>query len=321
MAMKYVKFPSVREICQNFEKYMGFQNPIKWPNAIAIILYHVIGVYWCFYYTFPVKFATVIYAVLLFYFSGICITTGVHRLWTHKSYKAKLPLQLFLLTGFATAGQNSIYQWVRDHRVHHKFSDTDADPHNANRGLFFSHIGWLMLKKNEQVLEAGKLIDMSDITGDPLLRYFDKNFIWLKILFCYVIPFIVNVHLLGETWQGVVAWQFFLRFLITFHVELTVNSLAHFYGYSPYNKYIAPKENHFVATCTFGEGWHNYHHVFPFDYKAAEHFDTLNWSTKLIRLFNKIGWAYDLREASPMVINRIANRLGDGTRVLFPINK
>ncbi|XP_023954053.1 acyl-CoA Delta-9 desaturase-like [Bicyclus anynana] len=311
MAVKNIKFPSVSEIFQKFERYLGFKNPIKWSIAIALILYHVIGVYWCYHYAFPVKLATVIYAVSMFYFSGFGITGGVHRLWSHRSYKAKLPLQLLLLMGFATTGQNSLYQWVRDHRVHHKFSDTDADPHNVNRGLFFSHIGWLMLKKNEQVLEAGKLIDMSDITGDPLLRYFDRNFIWLKTLFCYVIPFIVNFYLLGETWQGVVAWQFFLRFLITFHVELTVNSLAHFYGYKPYNKHIAPKENRFVAFATFGEGCHNYHHVFPFDYKAAEHFDFFNFSTKTIRILNKIGWAYDLREPTPAVINSIADRLGN----------
>lgn len=65
-------------------------------------------------------------------------------------------------------------QWVRDHRVHHKFSDTEADPHNANRGLFFSHIGWLMMKKNEEVLLRGKQMDMSDIANDPLLRMFNR---------------------------------------------------------------------------------------------------------------------------------------------------
>lgn len=70
--------------------------------------------------------------------------------------------------------QNSLYNWVRDHRVHHKYSDTEADPHNANRGLFFSHIGWLMLKKNAEVVKRGKQMDMSDIENDPLLRFHEK---------------------------------------------------------------------------------------------------------------------------------------------------
>ncbi|CAG4944082.1 unnamed protein product [Parnassius apollo] len=86
-----------------------------------------------------------------------------------------------------------------------------------------------------------------------------------------------------------------------------------------YNKNIVPRENRFVATCTFGEGWHNYHHVFPFDYKAAEHFDTFNLCTTFINIFKRIGWAYDLREATPEMINGIAKRLGDGTPVHFPM--
>ncbi|XP_052742517.1 acyl-CoA Delta-9 desaturase-like [Bicyclus anynana] len=314
-------FPYVAEIFEKFEKCLGFQNRIKWSTSTVIILYHVIGVYWCYYYTLPVKVSTVIFAAITFLFTGLGLTGGAHRLWTHKAYKAKLPMKLFLLMGFATSGQNSLYQWVRDHRVHHKFSDTEADPHNANRGLFFSHIGWLMLKKNDQVLNAGKLIDMSDITDDPLLRYFNKNFICIKILCCYIIPFVINVHLLGENWQCVVAWQFFLRFLTMFHNELTVNSLAHIYGYRPYNKNIVPKDNRFVATFTLGEGWHNYHHVFPYDYKAAEHFDFFNWCTACIRFFYRIGWAYDLREATPEMINSVADRLGDGTPVHCPIKK
>lgn len=82
---------------------------------------------------------------------------------------------------------------------------------------------------------------------------------------------------------------------------------------------IVPAENRFVATCTFGEGWHNYHHAFPFDYKAAEHFDPFNFCTKFIRFFEKIGWAYDLKEATPEMINSMANRLGDGTPVHYQI--
>ncbi|XP_038221938.1 acyl-CoA Delta(11) desaturase-like [Zerene cesonia] len=252
--------------------------------------------------------------------SGFGITGGAHRLWTHRAFKATLPLKLFFLAAFASAGQNSLEQWVRDHRVHHKYSDTDADPHNANRGLFFSHIGWLMLKKNEQVLLRGKQLDMSDITGDPLLRFYNKYFTYFKLLFCYILPTTLTIHLWGENWRCAVAWQCFIRFLGMFHSELTVNSLAHAYGYKPYNKNIVPRENRFVAFVTLGEGWHNYHHVFPFDYKAAEHFDFFNFGTNFIRFFNKIGWAYDLREATPEMINSTAKRLGDGTPVHFPLD-
>ncbi|XP_014357435.2 acyl-CoA Delta(11) desaturase [Papilio machaon] len=311
---------SIGEILRGFEKQLGFKNEIKWSTAIPIILYHVLAVYWCYHFAFPVKWQTVLYAVIMYILTGFGITGGAHRLWTHKSYKATLPLKLFYLVCFAGAGQNSLYQWVRDHRVHHKYSDTEADPHNANRGLFFSHIGWLMMKKNSQVQQRGKEMDMSDIEADPILRFYNKYFNYFKLMFCYVLPTTLGVWLWGEEWKCAVAWQCFIRFLIMFHSELTVNSLAHAYGYRPYNKNIIPRENRFVATCTLGEGWHNYHHAFPFDYKAAEHFDAFNLCTTFINGFKWLGWAYDLREATPQMINGLANRLGDGTPLHYPLD-
>ncbi|KAL1446626.1 hypothetical protein WDU94_001897 [Cyamophila willieti] len=70
--------------------------------------------------------------------------------------------------------QNSVYQWVRDHRVHHKFSETDADPHNSQRGFFFAHVGWLMRRKHPLVIEKGRMVDMSDVMADPLVRFHEK---------------------------------------------------------------------------------------------------------------------------------------------------
>ncbi|XP_053611892.1 acyl-CoA Delta(11) desaturase-like [Plodia interpunctella] len=317
--MKLTSFP---ELLRSFEKSLGFKNDIKWINFLAITLYHVFGFYWCFHYAFPVKWQTVVFAAIMYLASGFAITIGAHRLWTHRAFKAKLPFKLLLMMFFASAGQNSIKQWVRDHRIHHKYSDTDADPHNANRGLFFSHIGWLMMKKNDKVLQAGKQIDMSDIDNDiKILHIYEKYFNFFKLLFCYILPTSLGIWLWDENWRCAVAWQCFIRFLSMFHSELTVNSLAHAYGYKPLSMNIVPTENRFVATCTFGEGWHNYHHAFPFDYKAAEHFDFFNWATRIIQFCEKIGWAYDLRQATPEMINSIANRLGDGTPVHFPTGK
>ncbi|CAH0598248.1 unnamed protein product [Chrysodeixis includens] len=239
------------------------------------------------------------------------ITCGVHRLFTHKSYKVTAPLKILLILFFTSAGQNSIYQWVRDHRLHHKFSDTDADPHNASRGLFFSHIGWLMMHKNEEVRTQGKKIDMSDIENDEMLMFQDRNFVLLKLIFCYIIPTTFGILLWCEEWKCAVAWQCFIRYLLVLHCEMTVNSLAHTYGYQPYNNRIIPKENRFVATITFGEGWHNYHHVFPFDYKSAEFFDTFNWSAAVISWWEKMGWAYDLKEAKPEMVDAVVRRTGD----------
>jgi stearoyl-CoA desaturase (delta-9 desaturase) len=106
--------------------------------------------------------------------AGIGVTAGAHRLWAHRTYKAKLPLRILLAIGQTIALQNDIHEWVRDHRVHHKFTDTDADPHNSTRGFFFSHMGWLMVKKHKDVFIKGKTVDMSDVESDPVVRFQQK---------------------------------------------------------------------------------------------------------------------------------------------------
>lgn len=102
------------------------------------------------------------------------ITSGVHRLWTHRSYKAKLPLRILLCIFNTIALQTNIYVWVRDHRVHHKFADTDADPHNSKRGLFFSHVGWLFVEQTKEAIEKSAAVDMSDIHQDGVVMFQKK---------------------------------------------------------------------------------------------------------------------------------------------------
>jgi stearoyl-CoA desaturase (Delta-9 desaturase) len=99
------------------------------------------------------------------------ITAGAHRLWSHKAYKAKTPLQIILMVFNSMAFQNNAIHWARDHRLHHKYSDTDADPHNASRGFFYSHVGWLLTRKNNEVRKRGKTLEMSDLENNPVLRF------------------------------------------------------------------------------------------------------------------------------------------------------
>ncbi|GBP32239.1 Acyl-CoA Delta(11) desaturase [Eumeta japonica] len=114
-----------------------YMNVLVYLYGYIAALY---GLYLCFT---SAKWQTIVFGCISANASGLGITAGAHRLWTHRSYKAKLPLRLILLVLNSLACQNSIIDWVRKHRLHHKYSDTDADPHNASRGFFFSHVGWL----------------------------------------------------------------------------------------------------------------------------------------------------------------------------------
>ncbi|XP_051169043.1 acyl-CoA Delta-9 desaturase-like [Leptopilina boulardi] len=291
-----------------------FQTELKWLNIIIFLILHIVAVYG--FATFPYfqKKRTFFFSYIVSHMVGFGITAGAHRLWTHRAYKAKLPLKIFLLYCYYTSGQFSLYNWVRDHRVHHKYSETEADPHNSKRGFFFSHIGWLLMKKRPEVIKRGCEIDMRDILKDPIIVFAEKYHIILNILCCFVIPIIIPVYFWHEGWYySIMATN--ARFIQTLNYTWSVNSFAHMWGSKPYDKTIAPVENKLVAYATLGEGFHNYHHMFPYDYKCAElGIYNLNWTTCLIDMFAKIGWAYDLKQPSKELIKAVMNKKGNGSK-------
>lgn len=124
---------------------------------------------------FPCQIEHYFLTALIFgLFTGFGITAGAHRLWAHGAYKANRKLKYLLVMFQTMAFQNSVIEWVRDHRVHHKFTDSNADPHNASRGFFFSHMGWLMCKKHPDVKKFGAKVNMTDLESDPLLAFQHK---------------------------------------------------------------------------------------------------------------------------------------------------
>ncbi|XP_035732219.1 acyl-CoA Delta(11) desaturase-like isoform X2 [Vespa mandarinia] len=287
---------------------------IVWRNVIAFLYLHISALYG-FYMCFTgAKLITVIYTFFIGFAAGFGVTAGAHRLWAHKSYKAKWPMRVILMICQTVAFQNHIYEWVRDHRVHHKFTDTDADPHNSQRGFFFSHIGWLMLKKHPDVIKKGATIDMSDIEKDPVVVWQRRLYIILMPLFCFIIPTWIPWHFWGE--KLMYAWYLTLfRYTLSLNLTWLVNSAAHIWGMKPYDSSISPTDSYSVGIAAFGEGWHNYHHVFPWDYKAAELGNyKMNFTTAIIDGFAKLGWAYDLKTVPIEMIQKRATRTGDGSK-------
>ncbi|GBO98618.1 hypothetical protein EVAR_34244_1 [Eumeta japonica] len=254
---------------------------------------------------------------ILAFGSGLGITAGAHRLWAHRSYKAKLPLRLTLLVLNSLAFQNTATDWVRNHRLHHKYSDTDADPHNASRGFFFSHVGWLLVRKHPLVKEKGKTIDMSDIYADPLLRFQKKYAVPFIGMISFVLPTVIPMYFWEETFNNSWHVAVILRYVHSLNVTFLVNSAAHIWGNKPYDNKIKPVQNLAVSFLTIGEGFHNYHHVYPWDYKTAELGNNyLNLTTKILDFFAWIGWAYDLKTVSPDIVHTRMKRTGDGTQSL-----
>ncbi|XP_070159023.1 acyl-CoA Delta-9 desaturase-like [Polyergus mexicanus] len=283
---------------------INYERKIIWKNVIVFSYIHLAALYGLY-----LAFCYASLRAFMWYFgfgmfSGIGVTAGAHRLWCHRSYKAKWPMRLILIILQTATFQGNIYEWVRDHRVHHKFTDTDADPYNARRGFFYSHIGWLMVRKHPDVIRKGATVDMSDLDRDPLVVFQKKWYLYLALFLSFVVPTIVPW--LGWSENLWYAWHWTVtKYCINLNITWSVNSAAHMWGVKPFDKSITPTDNAGVSFLTLGEGWHNYHHVFPWDYKAGEFGNYwLNFTATFIDLCAYLGLAYDLKTASADMVKK-----------------
>jgi stearoyl-CoA desaturase (delta-9 desaturase) len=244
--------------------------PLHGVNIVYLLGHHLLAAYAL--YTLPswrLAFEVIIAAQL----SGmIGITMGAHRLWSHKTFEASWPVRLLCMVGNSTAHQGSIYHWVRDHRMHHRFTDTELDPHSIQYGFWYSHMGWLFFRKSQQLRDGARTIDMSDIEKDSIVMFQHRNYTILSNLFCFVLPTVYGLSVWNSWWIGYLYFGV-LRWVLLLHATWCVNSVAHMWGTTPYNPRLSSRQNAFTSIVAVGEGWHNYHHAYPYDYRASE----FNW--------------------------------------------
>lgn len=281
--------------------WKNFHQQANWFMVYYISFIHLgacFGLYSIYtYFSFPL-----VLLFLLFYFlSGLGITAGAHRLWAHRSYKAHWSIRFFLMLCNSMSNQGTIFHWCRDHRVHHKYSDTIADPHNSQRGFFFAHMGWLLVKKDPRVVEAGNKLTFDDLWADWTVAFQQKVNPWGQLFMCFAFPVLVSKFVVPELeCIHAIAILGFLKYVAVLHATWMVNSAAHFYGYRPYDDIIPPRENLLVSIGAIGEGWHNWHHKFPYDYSTSEFGATqqFNPTRVLIDLWAYLGLVTDRRTAT-----------------------
>jgi len=237
--------------------------------VIYLALAHIAGI-WGLFYLPSVAWKTLVWTFIGYIFAGVGITGGAHRLWAHRSYSAHWTVRSILMVANSVANQGSIFHWARDHRVHHKFSETNSDPHNALRGFFYAHVGWLLLKKGPDVIKAGQTLPVDDLLADPVVTFQRKVDPWWNLMWCFVIPTVIPWHYWNENLLASFLVCGALRYILVLHATGMVNSIAHKIGHRPYDPSINPRENFWVAFCALGEGWHNWHHKYPYDYATSE---------------------------------------------------
>lgn len=233
--------------------------------------------------------------------TGMAITTGYHRLYSHRSFSGSWPVRLICLLFGAATFQNSVLLWSSEHRYHHKYTDRDGhprDPYNINRGFFYAHMGWLFVKEQPQLEKD----NVADLRRDPLVVWQDRYILPLAIGIGFLMPAVITA-----SWAAVVGTSIWVgalgglliagcaRIVIVQHATFFINSLAHTIGRQPYDSSGSPRDSGLVALFTFGEGYHNFHHTFQNDYRNGVrfwHFDPSKW---VIFLLSKVGLADSLR--------------------------
>ncbi|KAI9833560.1 MAG: stearoyl-CoA 9-desaturase [Phylliscum demangeonii] len=263
---------------------------VNWLNVLFIAgvpLYGCVQAFWT-----PLRWQTAIWAVLYYFMTGLGITAGYHRLWAHCSYSATLPLRIVLAAVGAGAGEGSIRWWARDHRAHHRYTDTDKDPYSVRKGLLYSHFGWMVMKQNPK--RIGRT-DISDLNEDPVVVWQHRHYVNSVIFMALIFPALVAWLGWGDGFGGFV-YAGILRVFFVQQATFCVNSLAHWLGDQPFDDRNSPRDHILTAVITLGEGYHNFHHEFPSDYRNAIEwfqYDPTKWT---IWACKQLGLAHNLKQ-------------------------
>lgn len=238
--------------------------------------------------------------VVLCFVTGMSITGGYHRFWAHRSYEASVPLQIFYMLFGAMSLQNSILVWASMHRVHHRHvDDVDQDPYSAKRGLWFSHMGWML-----RDYPSGKLnvSNARDLEASSIVQFQQRYYLWIAVGMNVGVPLLLGLwH--GDIW-GSLMLPGLMRLVVSHHLTFFINSLAHYWGRRPYTTENTARDNDFLALLTYGEGYHNFHHIFQWDYRNGVRwwqYDPTKW---WISFCSWVGLARELRRVPEFQIRK-----------------
>merc|ERR1712000_80462 len=268
--------------------FLFLKNDVNWLHTPLLLGTPLIALYGLL--NVSPTFGTIIFSIIYYFITGVGITGGYHRLWSHRAYDAALPIRMFLLAAASGAVEGSCRWWCRDHRAHHRYTDTDRDPYSIQKGFFYAHIGWMLIKQDPNKIGRA---DISDLNADPMIRFQHRHYLWFAIVFGFVLPSLVcgvlfNDYVGGFYYAGV------LRLVFVHHATFCVNSVAHYIGNHTYADTNSPRDSFITALLTLGEGYHCFHHEFPQDYRNAIKWYQYDPTKLFVRFCAFFGLAYNL---------------------------
>ena len=244
---------------------------------------------------------------VLYAATGLGITVGFHRLFTHRSFKTTPAMRGVWAALGSAAIEGPIISWVADHRKHHACSDKDGDPHSphvghgegiraAFKGFFHAHLGWLFIHTER----GSKERFAPDLIRDPVVSFVNRTF------FLWAVVGLAAPFLLGWVWGGTIEaaltallWGGAVRIFLLHHATYSINSICHMFGRRRFDTDDHSRNVGWLALLTFGEGWHNNHHAFPTSAVHGLGRAQIDASAAVIWAMEKVGLAWDVVRIPP----------------------
>jgi fatty-acid desaturase len=265
------------------------------PTSLALLAIHLIALA-AFLPQFTNWSAVAVGAVLYFMTGCLGITLGFHRLLTHRSMRVPRALECFLAICGTLALQGGPIEWISTHRIHHKYSDTPLDPHDSNKGFWWSHIGWLIFPNPAKLTSEEEVRFAHDLASDGFYRFLERGMIPMQI--------VLGLALFAAGGWSWVIWGIFVRLVLVYHITWFVNSAAHETGYQSYASKDRSTNSWWVAILAWGEGWHNNHHAFPFSARHGLKWYEFDLTWLAISALERLGLAKDVKLPSEAMLKR-----------------
>jgi stearoyl-CoA desaturase (delta-9 desaturase) len=264
----------------------NWYSKLQYSNLFITLVLPLAALYCSLY--IPWRYNTVVFSVIYYNISMTSFVAGYHRLWAHHSFQSIPLLSYFYGIFGSSCALGSIKHCVGVHRAHHRYIDTEKDPHSVRKGVIWSHIAWLWWKPHFKVINS-----IRECQGDDLNDWFtvwqDENYIGLTALTCAIIPSFI-CGLWGDYIGGLIVGGV-LRGFIAQQSILLVNSAGHTLGTRPYDDRRSMRNNWLLSLFTYGEGMNNFHHEFANDYRNGIHwydFDPVKWQLYLLSVFGLV---------------------------------
>ena len=275
------------------------ERKLQWETIFIIGMIHLLALM-----AFDLSYFSVsglVVGIVMYFVAGMVgVTVAYHRLLTHRSFQTYKPVEYFLTFCACQALQSGPIEWVAMHRIHHKESDEEPDPHSPLVNFLWAHAGWLFVSLPDAHTYQEYSRFAKDLHRDKWQRFFDMFFFPIYVLTAVLIYFAGEVYGgLGMSW---LVWGVFVRTVVLWHCTWAVNSVTHTFGYRNYNTDEESTNNWLVAIFSFGEGWHNNHHA---DQRSAAHgqrWFEVDITYRLIKIMELMGLVWGVREPSQRIV-------------------